>query len=45
MDPRKDAKPSLADAILQYGELAFDPELPEEERELNRPKFIALVDR
>jgi hypothetical protein len=45
MDPPKDAKTSLADSILQSGELAFNPGLPEEERELNKPKFNALIDR
>jgi hypothetical protein len=45
MEPQKDKKPSLADHILHWGELAFDPELPEKDRALNQPKFNSLIDR
>jgi hypothetical protein len=45
MDSQKDKKRSLADHILHWGELAYDPELPEEDRALNQPKFAALIDR
>lgn len=45
MDPSKDKKPSLADQIMHWGELGYDPELPEKNRALNQLKFVDLVER
>jgi hypothetical protein len=44
-NPAKTTQPPLLDSILQYGKLAFDPELPEETRQLNQPKFTGLLER
>jgi len=41
----KVAQPPLLDSILQYGKLAFDPDLPDETRQLNIPKFHNLLER
>lgn len=38
-------QPPLVDSILQYGQQAFDPELPESVRALNKPKFDLLLQR
>jgi hypothetical protein len=45
MDPSKDKKPSLADQILHWGELGWDPELPEKDRAHNQSKFVSLIER
>ena len=43
--PAATAQPPLIDSILQYGKLAYDPELSEEIRKLNQPKFTGLLER
>ena len=45
MEPQKEKKPSLADQILHWGELSYDPELPQEDRALNQSKFVNLIER
>jgi hypothetical protein len=44
-DSPKRAQPPLVDSILQNGELAFNPELPEDTRKSNKAKFDALIKR
>jgi hypothetical protein len=44
MEPQKEKKPSLADQILHWGELGYDPELPQEDRALNQSKFVNLIE-
>lgn len=36
--------PPLVDQILQSGKAAFDPDVPEEERMSNVPRFQTLLD-
>jgi len=41
----KVSQPPLVDKLLQYGQMAFNPELPKETRQLNQPKFSTLIER
>jgi hypothetical protein len=45
MEPPKDKKPSLADQILHWGELGYDPELSEKDRAVNQTKFVELIEK
>ncbi|KAG0651402.1 hypothetical protein D0Z07_1672 [Hyphodiscus hymeniophilus] len=45
MDAQQEKKPSLADQVIHWGELGFDPELPQKDRALNQSKFYGLIER
>lgn len=42
---KRAAQPPLLDNLLQYGKLAFNPELPQETRYLNQTKFNDIIHR
>jgi len=44
-DSVKKAQPPIVDSILQYGKLAFDPELPEQSRKPQLSHFLSLLER
>lgn len=45
LNDRINPEPPLVDRILQYGQLAFDPDTPEETRKLNELRFLDLLQR
>jgi hypothetical protein len=45
MESQKEKKPSLADQILHWGELGYDPRIPPEDRAINQSKFTDLIER
>jgi hypothetical protein len=42
---KKAAQAPLVDSLLQYGKLAFNPELSEAARQLNQTKFNAIIEK
>ena len=45
MEAQKDLKAALAGEILHWGELGYDPELPQKDRALNKGKLHDLIER
>jgi len=44
-EPSKKSQPPLVDDLLQYGQWAYDPALPEETRKPNKEKFRSVIDK
>jgi hypothetical protein len=42
---KETVQPPLVDSLLQYGKLAFNPELSEATRQLNQTKFNAIIEK
>lgn len=38
-------QPPLVDSLLQHGKLGFDPELSEEVKQINRAKFLDIIEK